>query len=151
MDQRRSTKSLKQVILDASILVKIVLPENSEGNITQVLKLFNLFISKKIKIILPIFWQFEVGNTLLRKMSEELFIEKFSFLLSQSFEEYRFNTLENLTIGKFAKRHQVSFYDASYHLLAHFTNSIFITADKKYYQKFKGDERIAPLENLKLS
>lgn len=147
MDKRRSGKSLKQVILDASVLVKIILPETSESNIREALSLFNKFSKRELSIILPSFWSYEVGNTLIRKLSEDLFEEKFKFLLSQPFGIYSFNQLENITIGKFARIHNVSFYDASYHLLAHFTDSLYITADKKYFQKFKEDKYIALLEN----
>jgi len=145
MDKRRQRESLKQVVLDASILVKIILPEKSEENIEQALSLFESFSRKKLTIILPSFWSYEVGNVLLRKLSEQLFEEKFKFLLSRSFEIYSFNVLENLTIGKFARLHNVSFYDASYHLLAKFTDSIFVTADKIYFQKFKKDKNLALL------
>ncbi len=145
MDKRRQRESLKQVVLDASILVKIILPEKSEENIEQALSLFKSFSRKKLTIILPSFWSYEIGNVLLRKLSEELFEEKFKFLLSRSFEIYSFNVLENLTIGKFARLHNVSFYDASYHLLAKFTDSIFVTADKIYFQKFKKDKNLALL------
>lgn len=148
MGQRRQRQPLSQIILDASILIKIVLPEGSEDNIQQALSLFEKFSSKKIAVILPSFWSYEVGNILLRKLSEELYEEKFKFLLNQPFQIYSFNTLENITIGKFAKLHNVSFYDASYHLLAKFTGAIFITADKKYFQKFKEDKNLTLLKNI---
>lgn len=148
MDKRRPGKSLERAILDASILIKIVLPEEHEPDVKKALTLFKLFTDKKLSVILPSFWSYEVGNTLIRKLSKELFEEKFKFLLSQSYQIYSFNVLENITIGKFTKLHNVSFYDASYHLLAHFTNSLFITADKKYFQKFKEDKNLVLLGNL---
>ena len=149
MDKRRPGKPLKQAIVDASILIKIVLPEKSEADIKKALALFKHFTDKRLTIILPSFWSYEVGNTLIRKLTLELFEEKYKFLLSQPFQIYSFNILENVTIGKFAKLHKVTFYDASYHLLAKFIGSIFITADKNYFQKFKKDKNIALLENFK--
>lgn len=148
MGQRRQRQSLNQVVLDASILIKIILPEGSEENIKQALSLFEKFSKKKLTIILPSFWSYEVGNILTRKLSEDLFEEKFKFLLNQPFQIYSFNILENITIGKFAKLYKASFYDASYHLLAKFTDSIFITADRKYFKKFERDKNIILLENL---
>lgn len=150
MDKGRPAKPLKSVVFDASILVKIVLPEKNEENIQEALLLFERFANQKLTVTLPSFWSYEVGNTLIRKLDSQLFEEKFAFLLSQPFQTYSFRKTENLTIGKFAKLHNVSFYDASYHLLAHFTNSIFVTADKKYFQQFRSDKHLALLQNLKL-
>lgn len=149
MGKRRPSKSLKKIVLDASVLLKIVLPDKGELQIKQALKLFQLFAQGKTAIYLPVFWRFEIGNTLIRKLSDELFIQKFDFLLLQPFEEYIFNKLEYLTIGQFATSQQVSFYDASYHMLAIFTDSTFITADRKYFQKIQDKENIILLENLK--
>lgn len=150
MGKARSTKPLKRVVLDASILVKLVLPETSEQNVKQALALFKRFTEGGLEIVLPVFWSFEVGNVLLRKLSEELFEEKFRFLLQQPFHVYAFNEVESITVGKFAKLYDVSFYDASYHLLAYFTNCVFITADRKYLQKFKGDTYVVLLQDLKM-
>ncbi|MBI2327561.1 type II toxin-antitoxin system VapC family toxin [Candidatus Curtissbacteria bacterium] len=149
MDKGRSAKPLKSAVLDASILVKIVLPEKNEENVREALLLFERFANQKLTITLPSFWNYEVGNTLVRKLSTGLFEEKFAFLLSQPFEIYSFSKTENVTIGKFAKLHYVSFYDASYHLLAYFTDSLFITADKKYFGQFKKDKHIILLGSLK--
>ena len=149
MGKRRSAKSLRSVILDASILIKIVLPEKSEENIQEALLLFKQLEEGKTTVTLPSFWSYEVGNTLVRKLDVELFVEKFDYLLSQPFEIYSFSKEENLTIGKFAKFYNVSFYDASYHLLARFIDTIFITADRKYFSQFKEDKHITLIQNLK--
>ena len=150
MDKGRPAKPLKSAVFDASILIKIVLPERNEENVKEALLLFERFAAQKLTVTLPSFWNYEVGNTLIRKLASRLFEEKFAFLLSQPFETYSFSKAENLTIGKFAKLHNTSFYDASYHLLAKFIDSIFITADRKYFQKFKTDKHLALLQNLKL-
>src|SRR3989344_5962720 len=133
MGKRRPLKPLTKVVLDASTLIKMVLPEDNEENIKEALTLFRQFTRRESTILLPSFWSYEVGNILIRKLPIGLFIEKFDFLLSQAIQEYSFNRVENLTIGKFAKLHHVTFYDASYYLLAIFTDSIFITADNKCF------------------
>ncbi|OGD94603.1 hypothetical protein A2697_05635 [Candidatus Curtissbacteria bacterium RIFCSPHIGHO2_01_FULL_41_44] len=149
MGKRRPLKPLTKVVLDASTLIKMVLPEDNEENIKEALTLFRQFTRRESTILLPSFWSYEVGNILIRKLPIGLFIEKFDFLLSQAIQEYSFNRVENLTIGKFAKLHHVTFYDASYYLLAIFTDSIFITADNKYFMQFKGDKHLLLLGDIK--
>lgn len=134
MGTRRQGKKLEKVVLDASIIIKSVLPGEDDKN---VLSIFKNFSAKETEIILPSLWVYEVGNVLQRALSMGDFEEKFKFLLSLPFENYNFNGSQNLTIGKFAKTYGVTFYDASYHMLAIFEDAAFITADKKYFGKCK--------------
>lgn len=147
MGQARSSKSL---IIDASVLIKTVLPQNSEEYTQIAINLLRAYARGKFKVILPIFWSFEVGNTLIRKLPSKYLASKFSILLTAGFEEYRFSEEENLIVAAFSKKYNTSFYDASYHLLAKFTDSIFVTADKKYFKRFAKDKNIALLWDLKL-
>lgn len=145
MGKRRSSKSL---VIDASVIIKSVLPEKSEDHTQTANNILQAYSDGKLKIILPVFWSFEVGNILIRKLSARNLASKFSILLSGGFEEYKFNEEENLTIAQFSQKYSASFYDASYHLLAKFTDSLFVTADKRYYQKFKTDKNIILLDDL---
>lgn len=135
------------VVLDASVLLKTILPDEKNGQ-ELALNLFEKYSKSLMNIVEPIFWVFEIGNTVARKLPIKKAQIAFKFLLTQQFKTHYFNDLELLEITKFSSFHQVSFYDASYHLLAHFTNSIFVTADKKYYQKFKTDKKIKLLEDF---
>ena len=72
MDKGRSAKSLKQIVLDASLLVKIVLPEKSEENVKEALFLFKQFKEGKLTVALPSFWSYEIGNTLSRKLNSKI-------------------------------------------------------------------------------
>lgn len=153
MDQRRPRKSLKslsRVILDASVILKTVLPDEEPTQKELALSLFEKYSQKAIDIIVPDFWVYEIGNTLSRKLKLKKAKLAFQFLLVQKFKVFRFSRLQLLAITTFSNKHKVSFYDASYHLLAQFTNSVFITADWKYFEKFKTDKNIVLLQSLKL-
>lgn len=147
MGQKRSSKSL---VLDASVLIKTVLPADDEKHVQKAINILNAYSDEKMQIVLPVFWSFEVGNILIRKIPAKLIAEKFSILLTAGFKEYKFTPEENITVAQFSQKHNTSFYDASYHLLAKFTDSIFVTADKKYFKSFAKDKNIALLWDLKL-
>ena len=135
-------------VLDASVLLKTVLPEDQVAK-DFALQLFKKYSDGTIDLIEPVFWIFEVGNNLSRKLPVKKAVLAFNFLLNQHFQLLHFTNLQLIQITRFASRNKVAFYDASYHLLAKFTGSIFVTADKKYFQKFTGDKNIALLEELK--
>lgn len=141
---------MKTVVLDASVILKAVLPKENEVEERITLKIFKKYRKGEIEIIVPIFWVFEIGNTLSRKLPLEKAQLGFALLLSQDFKEYNLSHSQLLEISKFSSQYKVSFYDASYHLLAHFTDSIFLTADKKYSEKFKQDKHIALIHSLKI-
>lgn len=134
------------VIFDASVLLKTVLPKENETE--KAVALFEQYSQGIIEVYEPSFWVYEIGNTLSRKLPLRKAQIGFEFLLAQKFRTFHFTNKQLLEINKFSNQNKVSFYDASYHLLAHFTNSLFITADKKYFQKFKEDKSIALLENF---
>jgi predicted nucleic acid-binding protein len=135
------------LVLDASVILKFVRTENEEDQHTA-LAILKDFQEGAIDIIMPGFWIFEVGNTLVRK--EEEFENLYQFLLDARFATYNFTSDELVGIGRFAKKNKVSFYDASYHFLAKLTNSVFVTADSKYFAKTKEAGSIVLLKDLKL-
>lgn len=141
---------MKAIVLDASVILKAVLPKENEVEDRNTLKIFEKYRKGEIEIFVPIFWVFEIGNTLSRKLPLEKVQLGFTLLLSQGFKEYNLSHSELLEISKFSSQNSVSFYDASYHLLAHFTYSVFVTADKKYFEKFRQDKHIALLQSLKI-
>ena len=141
---------MKAIVLDASVILKAVLPKENEVEERSTLKIFEKYRKGEIEIIVPIFWVFEIGNTLSRKLPLEKVQLAFALLLSQGFKEYNLSHSELLEIGKFSSQNRVSFYDASYHRLAHFIDAIFVTADKKYFEQFKEDKHITLIQNLKI-
>lgn len=141
---------MKAIVLDASVILKAVLPKENEVEERKTLKIFEKYRKGEIEIFVPIFWVFEVGNTLSRKLPLEKVQLGFTLLLSQGFKEYNLSQSELLEISKFSSQNNVSFYDASYHLLAHFIDAVFVTADKKYFEKFEKDRHIRLISTLKI-
>lgn len=136
-----------KLVIDASVILKIALVENEEDQ-QIALAILKLFQDGEIDITLPNFWLFEVGNTLIRKNVD--FEELYSYLLEIGFRQHNFNTAELIEIGNFAKNFNVSFYDASYHMLAKLINYTFVTADERYFEKTKKAGNIVLLKNLKI-
>ncbi len=136
-----------KLVIDASVILKITLVENEEDQ-QIALAILKLFQDGEIDIVLPSFWLFEVGNTLIRKNVD--FEELYSYLLEIGFRQHNFSKAELIEIGTFAKTFNVSFYDASYHVLAKLINYTFVTADEKYFEKTKKTGNIALLKNLKI-
>lgn len=137
-----------QLVLDAAVILKFVLVEN-EPNQQIALDIIKNFQENKVDIVLPNLWVFEVGNTLIRKSRD--FENLYKFVLDIGFSTYDFKSSELVEVGKFAKDHNISFYDAAYHFLARLTGSVFVTADEKYFEKVKDTKNVQLLKNLKLS
>ena len=136
-----------KLVIDASVILKIVLVENEEDQ-QIALAILKLFQDGKVDIVLPNFWFFEVGNTLIRK--NVAFAKLYLYLLEIGFRQYNFNPSELIEIGTFAKNFNISFYDASYHILAKLLNYTFVTADEKYFGKTKKAGNIILLNNLRI-
>lgn len=154
MGKGRSSKPLNtnfsKVVLDASVILKTILPNEDESEKETALNLFQKYSQGSIDIFVPDFCTYEIGNTLARKLAPNKAALGFKFFLAQKFKVATFSKSQLLEIIAFCPKYNVSFYDASYHLLARFVDSVFITADKKYFEKFKGDKHIALVQNLKI-
>ncbi|MCH8821830.1 type II toxin-antitoxin system VapC family toxin [Patescibacteria group bacterium] len=134
-------------VLDASVILKLIIVEREEDQ-QIALGVIKNFQEGKAEILLPSFWVFEVGNTLMKKGGdyESLYV----FVLDIGFPTHEFDSSELIEIGKFGKKHNVTFYDASYHYLAKLAGFTFVTADEKYFEKVKKVGNIILLKNLKL-
>ena len=134
-------------VIDASVILKIALVENEDDQ-QIALAILKLFQDGQTDIVLPSFWLFEVGNTLIRKKVD--FEKLYSFLLEIGFRQHNFSRTELIEVGTFAKTFNVSFYDASYQILAKLINYTFVTADEKYFEKAKKAGNISLLKSLKI-
>ncbi|OGY26762.1 MAG: hypothetical protein A2Z11_02190 [Candidatus Woykebacteria bacterium RBG_16_43_9] len=137
-----------KLVLDASIILKLVRTENEEDQ-QIALDILKAFQDNKIDILLPNFWVFEIGNALVTRNVEN-FVTLYDFLLTVEFPTYTFKSGELISIGELAKEYKVSFYDASYHYLARLTSSTLVTADEKYFEKVKDIGNIRLLKDLEL-
>ncbi len=123
-------------IVDTSVIIKWLVLE--EKDLSFALGLLNDFINRKIHISIPIFVHWEINNFLGRNLDLERAIGKYSyFKLLELSEQYLSLSATSKAFEIMKKFHKVSFYDASYHAMAIEKGMIFITADKKYYEKTK--------------
>src|SRR3989344_9272036 len=102
MGPGRPRKPLMDLVLDASVILKLVRTENEQDQETA-LGILKDFQDDKLNIILPGFWVFEVGNTLVRK--EKNFENLYLVLLDIGFTEYSFKSNDLIGVGKFAREH----------------------------------------------
>lgn len=133
-----------RIIIDTSVVIKsLVDEENSEF----VRDLIHLHESKELTLLSTPLLLFEFLNALTRVFKDETKVElalKEFFKIGISLISPRYGYLEK-GIGPACKNSQISFYDSSYHSLAKEMNGIFLTADRKYFEKMKRDGHIALL------
>ncbi len=123
-------------IVDASVLIKWAGKEAEDLKQAEALRVDYKNEDAKLTILALTFW--EIGSYLSREFDAKTGTSVFNH-----FQNYRFMqamlTLEQASLAMdIVKKHPgVSFYDASYHALALNKGKIFLTADKKYYEKTK--------------
>jgi len=132
---------------DASVILKWAIGLETESYQEKAIHILDAWVNNNIEIVLPELWVFEVGN-FLGKMVQDLALEKMETLLDFHFKTSKLDKGTCKLIFKLMNDLSVSFYDASYHALAQKMGGIFITADKKYYQKAKSKGGIELLENI---
>jgi predicted nucleic acid-binding protein len=119
------------VVPDASVVLKWVLPSDDEADAEKALLLRTAILEGTVKAILPGLWLYEAGNTIARRFPQHAAawlsaLAKFGLEESPPSPPWLAKTLE------LTGRHQVSFYDATYHALALIHNGQFVTADARY-------------------
>lgn len=125
---------MKVLVVDASIILKWVLPQKISPFQQQALSIRDALVEGKINVIVPSLWRYEVGNTLGRLVPESA-----SVLLTHccdvGLREVEESKARDKTALQLMSDWQVSFYDASYHALAILNRIDFVTADEKYNAK----------------
>lgn len=135
----------KLFVADASVIIKWAI--NEPDDLDQALMFKSDFVNEEIDIMVPTCCFPEVCNILCRQRPN-MALPFFSYLVSSHIEE-RHVTFELVNIAhNFMKSYKtISFYDAFYHALAIRENGIFITADRKYYNKTRRRGHIMLLKN----
>jgi predicted nucleic acid-binding protein len=123
------------VVPDASVILKWVLQRADEPDSRQALAILEAYLATTVEIRLPTLWRYEVGNVMAMKQPA-LAREAMETLLAHGFpeapleREYCFDVLR--WMGEVGG---VSFYDASYHVLAVRSGGVYVTADREYLRK----------------
>ena len=137
----------KNIVLDASVIVKWFIDENDSDK-AEIIK--EQFINEKINIIIPSLLYYEVLNAL--KYSKLFKLDELN-LVGESIENYGFNAVVikdeiREKMVEIAINHDISIYDASYIALAEKFNTQLITADEKISRKLPKNLK-ALISNLK--
>ena len=137
------------LVPDASIILKWVLERENEPDFKKAIRILRDYLDERISIYLPNLWRYEVGNILGQKQPK-LAKELMKTLLSYQFDEEPLNEEYCLQIlDLMLKLKTVSFYDASYHVLAIRKRGIYVTADRLYYRHAVNEGSIALLLDIK--
>ena len=132
-------------VVDASVMIKWLLHEENDAG--AALRLQDDHFRHKISLAVPSHSFYEIMNIVGMKSPEEA-LTFLSQLFLFKLEEYVLTlslTLKALEVMK--KFKGVTFYDAIYHALAIKLGGIFITADRKYFEKTKSLKHVQLLKN----
>lgn len=139
---------MKIYVLDNSVILKILLPE--EGS-EKVGKLFRLKEKFQVSILVPDIFRYEFFNILLKGMTMENVLKCYHQIIHPQFSILPLEVDLIEEADKLIKKYpKISLYDASYHALAKAYKAVFVTADEKYYAMTKKEGHITLLKDLKL-
>ncbi|MEK7517743.1 MAG: type II toxin-antitoxin system VapC family toxin [Patescibacteria group bacterium] len=129
------------IIIDSSVALKWFFPEEESSN--ESLKIKKDFTEKKIMISIPVLFFYEVGNVLKSSVKSLRIDSGKAKTVYEKFTHAEFITYSSKELFKdaFEKADSldITFYDASYVVLADYLKIPFYTADKKLLQKIKGE------------
>lgn len=133
------------VVPDASVILKWVLQPEDEPDVPRALRLLGEYRARRLEIRVPSLWRYEVGNILGLKYPE-LAAEAMETLLAVGIAEEFLDRDYGLAVLQFMRAIKgVSFYDASYHVLALRLGGTCITADRDYARKTRRKNHIVLL------
>jgi predicted nucleic acid-binding protein len=128
---------MKTIVPDASVILKWSLEKEQEPDFAKAFNVLQQFLEEKIQIILPTLWRYEVGNILGLKHPAHA-RAMMQTLLSYQFDEHPLEEDYCLQVLDFLREvKNITFYDASYHVLAVMKKAVCVTADHLYYQRSK--------------
>jgi len=124
---------MSSYILDASIIVDSLLQPNGSAA-KRLLEL----CTKKVQLLSLVLLDTEVANALMFDSANiDLALKNFSAYKRLNISLSAPTEKDYLKIIELSKKNKTTVYDTSYHHLALLENGIFLTKDKKYYEKAK--------------
>jgi len=126
---------LKQIVIDASVAAKWVLPEIEEGLVPQAVRLLDLAAKSRVDFIAPeLFWA-EIGSVFSKAVRRGRWREQDAIESTAKLQSFAISTASNLPLLaaalKIALDHNQSVYDAIYVSLAMERRSELVTADER--------------------
>ncbi len=124
----------KFVVIDASVMLKWVLPYENETHMAEAYAIRDLYGAGLLEIRLPTIWAYEIGNTI-NRLNPQHAKDLLSDLLSCRFTERSLDKRLAAAASNLCQKYKVTFYDACYHAIALEDSGLFVTADNQYFQK----------------
>lgn len=121
---------MQPLVLDASVLIKWVVPPDSETHVEQAYALQREIAWRNRDVVLPALWFFEVGNTLGRRFPDHA-ESQLARLMSMGFRQAEQRRILAPAL-ELVRRHGVTFYDAAYHATALAYGGVLVTSDQRY-------------------
>lgn len=137
----------KLAVIDASVILKWVLPPGVEPFQLQAVSLAEAIAQGRLVVRLPSLWFFEVGNILIRKYRQDADRDLADLRQQLGQCEQPVSVGWQREIIRLTGAYPVTFYDASYHALAVVNQGVFVTADEKYLQAVAGEPYIMHLKD----
>jgi predicted nucleic acid-binding protein len=139
---------MKRVVVDASVIVKWLLPDReAEANTEEALEILQLIKASRLNVRQPPHWLAEAAAVITR-LSSDTAMEDIEDLYEMGFEIL--DTREvYLKACELSSRLNHHLFDTLYHAVAlNLPEAILITADELYYRKAEPVGQIMLLKNL---
>ena len=125
------------IVLDSSVALKWIFAD--EKGAEHALRIRDEHVSGQNEIVVPSLFFYEVANVLATKvkLSNDEALAGFELISAFELSVYELSGIESMEAMTLAMKHQLSVYDASYHVLANRFGCTFLTADRKFWEKVK--------------
>lgn len=135
------------IIIDASIIIKWLLPDEED---VQALRIKQDFNKNRLTITIPHLTYYEIGNVLKtavkrERIKEDIATKLYSSFIDLEFVAYAMSDLFTLALYK-SIDFNISYYDASYIALSEYLQIPFITADQKLLKRIS-DKLIVDIQD----
>jgi predicted nucleic acid-binding protein len=134
-------------VIDASLVLKWFC-EHDEEDLEKARLLRNKYLNFEIELVCPELLIYEVCNVLrYKKILNDYLLEE--AILSIYNMDFLYSATENIMQQsvKFAKKYDITVYDATYLGFSNHYNALFITADKKLYRLIKENSNVILLKD----
>jgi len=138
---------MKWYVVDASVIIKWVLGDESEPDQEKALNLLDAWVNGTVELSAPTLWQYEVGNFLGRELHQDA-SEKMKLLLNLDIKSVDLTSAMFDRCFVWMRQKGITFYDASYLAVAAETGADLVTADKKFTNRMREKDRICLLNDL---
>ena len=142
---------MKRVVVDASVIVKWLLPDHpEEENAGEALKVLQLIKASKLEVHQPPHWLAEAAAVIAR-LSSDTAVEDIEDLCEMDFEilDSREVYLKAFDLSHTLNHHV---FDTLYHAVAfNLPDTVLITADERYYRKAQSLGDIVLLKDINLT